>query len=875
MDVLIPILFVLVIILIIVTVVGHVIWLTLAWFFRTITGNTRETGPPSIAAMPSAQHSCVNCQCSLSIQLKYCGVCGARRPTLPQEEQLRELAVTLRQVERLHQSGALAEADFRVLKTKIVSERENILFPNGRPGAAKQPSLFTPEAPAQKKPSPPASAEQTAPRSVTEPPVESPSLKDEPRPAGEWTKDSDEVPPAAHIHPPPPRKPFADVLASFMEQSNIRWGEIIGGLLIIGCSTALVVSLWAQISRVPTVKFLIFTTVTAALFGIGFYTEHHWKLPTTSRGILTIATLLVPLNFLAIAAVSSNAAPLGATVIVGEIIAPAIFLCLIYFAGRVITPAWPHLLAAGALGSSIGQLLIRHLAAPENSATLLILLAAFPVVCYVIATGWMLKLALADGEIDDDEAIAIFITLGTLTFAAVLPFALLLYKVESIASAMMHIAPIVTLGGAPLLATGILLWQRARKALVATRTAGATIAILGAAVAVAGMFLAWPNPASIVPAALFNFALFTAIAVFLDEPRAHVIAAGCLTFAYLVALHVLLGQVPWQNPRVTSLLQVMQSASTGQALAISFVAYVLVNEWLRRKPKPRDAFSYLLVACGVAVASLLLLAAYGIGPPADPYHISAIVTLYAAGAFWFAWREKFVAFAWAGSILLFLASAQVCHSLLSARFPWESSVLLFAMAGTVGALSLRQLAHADVERLLVGPLRKSATVASVVAALLLLGTIIWNGFEPSSLFATHAFVLAAVMLGLLILTHTSYFFAGFQVALTLGAILSTKSFLQQFDWYAFRPDAWLHPWALQIQGIVLGLLCLAWIAFRMSVRKRFAAETTESQKESIWAARIALDLPVAFDHVLAVLLVIGFMAVIILGVASGISKELT
>src|SRR5213075_2721007 len=214
--------------------------------------------------------------------------------------------------------GAMAAADFGDLKSRIVSEREHVLFPFGRPGIAKQPSFFTPEATAQKKPSSPPTTAQTPPRSITEPVVEPQPTKDESRPAGEWARDADELPPFLPINPPAPRKPFAEVLAAFMEQSNIRWGEIIGGLLIIGCSTALVVSLWAQISRVPTVKFLIFTTVTAALFGIGFYTEHHWKLPTTSRGILTIATLLVPLNFLAIAAVSSNAAPLGATVIVGE-----------------------------------------------------------------------------------------------------------------------------------------------------------------------------------------------------------------------------------------------------------------------------------------------------------------------------------------------------------------------------------------------------------------------------------------------------------------------------------------------------------------------------------------------------------------------------
>jgi hypothetical protein len=131
-------------------------------------------------------------------------------------------------------------------------------------------------------------------------------------------------PPRTHRRRLARRADFLEVLNSFMEESNIRWGEIIGGLLIIGCSTALVVSLWAQISQIPVLKFLIFTTVTAILFGIGLYTEHRWKLPTTSRGILTIATLLVPLNFLAIAAVSASNTS-GALVIGSELLRPRSF----------------------------------------------------------------------------------------------------------------------------------------------------------------------------------------------------------------------------------------------------------------------------------------------------------------------------------------------------------------------------------------------------------------------------------------------------------------------------------------------------------------------------------------------------------------------
>ncbi|HEX3144070.1 MAG TPA: hypothetical protein VHQ64_08865, partial [Pyrinomonadaceae bacterium] len=488
----------------VITLIGHAIWVFLAWLFRTIFSIEKEDPVPSpIPSIITSSHYCSNCGVPLNVEMKFCGGCGAHRPTLREEEQLGELEATIRQLERLHEAGEY-KTDYEELRRAIAAERDRILFPHGRPKKADRPSPATPR-PTEPRPQP-QTVEPETPASVTAfdgaPPAATP-------PYGEWSKDSDdaELPPPT---PKAPRKPFADVLAAFMEQSNVRWGEIIGGLLIIGCSTALVISLWAQISRVPVIKFMIFTTVTAALFGIGFYTAHHWKLPTTSRGILTIATLLVPLNFLAIAAVSANSTQ-GVLVIGSEIIAPVLFLCLVYFAGRTITTKWPHLLAAGALGSSVGQLLIRHFATPDVSPAWLIVIAAFPVLCYVGATSWMLKLALADGEIDETEATEIFTALGALTFATVLPFGLLLYKSTSVATAMMHLAPLVTLGGMPMLASGMLLWRRSARQLAGARTAGASIAILGMIVALAGMILAWPNPASVIPAALFNFALFTAI----------------------------------------------------------------------------------------------------------------------------------------------------------------------------------------------------------------------------------------------------------------------------------------------------------------------------------------------------------------------------
>ncbi len=67
-----------------------------------------------------------------------------------------------------------------------------------------------------------------------------------------------------------------------------------------------------------------------------------------------------------------------------------------------------------------------------------------------------------------------------MSFAALLPFGLLLYKSGPIGMSMMYLAPIVTLWGLPMVATGTILWKRiANKELVASRTTGTALGILG------------------------------------------------------------------------------------------------------------------------------------------------------------------------------------------------------------------------------------------------------------------------------------------------------------------------------------------------------------------------------------------------------------
>jgi hypothetical protein len=811
---LIPVLFVLLIVLAIITVVGHVIWVVvreiLRWLFDVSSGETEA--PPSSYTPPPP-------------------------PPDPNAKRLRDLATTERLIIQFYTDGKINDQIYEKLLAAIRDELESIT----RKPVVKPEPVVTTVPPRVEAPPPP-------PRPRVEPPPPQPPPRVEPPPP-----------------PPPPRRPFSEVLNSFMEESNIRWGEIVGGLLIIGCSTALVVSLWAQISEIPVFRFLIFTTVTAVLFGIGLYTEHRWKLPTTSRGTLTIATLLVPLNFLAIAAVSASNTS-GALVIVSELAAPAIFLCLVYFAGRVITPGCAHVLAAGILGSSIGQLLVRHFASPESAPALLVFLGAFPVTCYVVTVGLSLRVVLSDREIDETETTTVFTVLGAMSFAALLPFGLLLYKAGPLGLTMMYLAPLVTLWGLPMLATGTVLWRRIRnKDLVASRTAGTALGIIGVMIVLTGMVLCWPNPASVVPTALLNFAIFTALAIFLELPVAHLIAASCLALAYLVTYHVMVGHISWANLRVMSLLDVTLTVSSGQAWVGAFVLFVAASEWLSRRKRQRDAAYYLVAAGLIATLSLVLVTLFG-RLAGGEYTLWAVYGIYALGAFWIAWRRNVVPLAWVGSGLLLVALADGFKYSSALSFPWQTALLAHAAICAVAAVVCLRY-HQRVARL-IEPLNQSALISLTFGIVTL---FVVNPWQTTGMQAQRVFWIAGILLLSLWLNRNRIIFNAFQIALTCAVVLTIKATLQQYDWYAYLPHAFMHPTALQIQGTVLTLLVLAWIAVRFVVRRRRASTELGHWLDDAWRL---LDGGISFDRLVTWALVGAFVLLAVYGSIAGVTQEL-
>ena len=280
--------------------------------------------------------------------------------------------------------------------------------------------------------------------------------------------------------PPPvaaPRRNWGDWLSAFMEERNIRWGELVGGLLIVCSSIALVISFWSTIDERPLLKFLLFNGVTAGLFGVGFYCEHRWRLRTTSQGLLTIGSLLVPLNFLAIAAFTTASAANNPLTLGGELFSVVLFSTLLYFGGRVLVGGEAVALACGVIVPSLAQLLVRRFVDPQSAPPVLWGLAALPLGCYWLVNGWSLARASARPALAEEQTNALFKFLGITSFAALLPLALLLFKTEQPLAALHELSVAVSLLGAVPLAVGLsgvatIGWRRTRRAAHGRRQRG-------------------------------------------------------------------------------------------------------------------------------------------------------------------------------------------------------------------------------------------------------------------------------------------------------------------------------------------------------------------------------------------------------------------
>ncbi|HEY7315789.1 MAG TPA: hypothetical protein VH643_41045 [Gemmataceae bacterium] len=656
------------------------------------------------------------------------------------------------------------------------------------------------------------------------------------------------LPSPAIISPPRrPRRSLTNLLAAFMEERNILWGELAGGTLIVGCSIALVITLWHSLEDLPYFPFLLFAGITAALFGAGEYTLHHWKLESTSRGLLVIALLLAPLNLLVLADPSLGPAN---TALEWIFKSAAILLALgmVRLAGRdligvgvlpgPIDRRWLFMLAiVGAAGS---QLLVPRLL-DEAHPVLYVALGCVPVACHLLACGAVVAgLARARSRsegrrLEVRQANALFVFLGLVSFALFVAFGFLLSRSGEMALALPRLAVPFAWVGVPILAGGLLVRRGLPHEEGGTRTTGTAVAFTGLTLMLSAVVLAWPQPWAVLLVCLGNAAILSVLAFRWQLPHAHAVALPSAALAVLIVVQFALGNlaVPAEASAGEWLTRQLLSPSSSIVLAILMTSLAIGAEGLARAGRRPHALSYVLGSGVLGVAALLITAWHGVESPWPAAFVHGMSAMCAL-AMYVRWRHA--ALPYTGLGLLVAASLWG----LWAVAPDNLAVWGFVLALESIALSLVSVwSH---------PLRGACRDVGAVTAVLALGLAVFSpGFPAQGL---HTGTAAALAL-------TAFVLAGVFRRLELAWVGSTFVFAALAHLLMWDLDAGAVP-----RPLLMALLTHATLALlgALVLRARGASDGTVLQTPLADSAQLTslLAVPLLFVPGVAALTLAGY-----------------
>lgn len=755
----------------------------LGWVFKSSSPSESVTFDPPVPASPRLRR-CADCAATVEPQDVFCMNCGAPQAAKSNSEQAELLAtkrvllrlLNLRRIDEpsFQQIWQALEAELAPPKETALASTELVQAPLAAPlsETADQPPMLKPEA-------------------IQASPVSAP----EPRPA------------------PKPRRTFTEMLASFMEESSIRWGELIGGLLIVGSSLALVVSLWSEIAERPVLKFGVFMTLIAGLFLLGFYSAHRWRLPTTSRGVLLTATLLVPLNFLAIAAFGrTSAATVG--ILLAEALSWLVLAALVWRAARVIAAAQQRWLACGLMWASLTLLLAKHLAPTGLNWRSWLLLGALPVLGFVVSVGAAARAVRREAETQASQVYGLFVVFGVNLFAALLPLVLLQVRAASWVHALHETAPLVALLGLPALAIGWLLWRRLHNtaALARERTLAASLGLSGAALLVGSALLAFPFVDSLVVIALLNAALFGWAAWRYELRPARWMAMAQTVWAYLLLALLAVGRLSLGMEDARRLLVSVFSATSGLFLLIAFAVFFALSEWWRKQAADSEKHAarsqdFTWAAGLIGLVSLLLLTLHGFGVASDPQRLVWSLGFYALAAFVWAWRRETLPLVWLGWLLLFGVSAQTCVYKYGWPQGWQHAWIVSwsAVAVTASLLSLASVWRGEkARRFLSRPALQVAWSCALWASLAM-----WVRSRGLNYWYLAPLILVAVTCVVYAWRYTG------QLAAAAGGVLFNAAATLGYVIWAQQHDSWFSAHEVariaQVNLLIGAVYALGWL----------------------------------------------------------------
>ena len=881
----------LVVLLLLVTLVGHGIWVVLRGLFHMLVPGPGSVDPSLLVTL------CRQCGHPWEHQLATgpCSLCGwSPRPGLRSNQPRPDLALAQlrRRVERFGQLGMLS-ASTRDRIVEVIRAEEKTLATAVVPDGSAIPPVGRPLV--ETSPQPGDDPRHEAPPEPFAPAARVRAMREWPRREGVEAAAAQPTSTGDRPHR------FFELLSAFLEEKSIRWGELVGGLLIVGCSLALVISFWSSIAERPLIKYVLLNGVTALLFGLGMHADRRWKLPTTALGLLIIATLLTPLNFLAVASLVRGTTAQAGWSLLGEAVAVVIFAGLVLRAGRSLVAGAPWALLVAVVVPSASMLLFSRSVGPDRVLATALALGSLPWLAAGVAVGGWMSRFRQQTEFGEGLAVELLRLLGLGTFAASVALGFVVVHAWPIGGIPHLMSPLAPLIGGAILAPGLLIWRRVNAPdLIGYRTTGTTVAAAGTLILLAGIALAWPSPARMLPVAVLNFGVFTAIAVLFRVPAGHVLAGLCLTLVYLLGWSIAVSRLGWRGTSPSQTAEVLLSGGSGAALVPIALVCATVAGVLARARRWLDAQAYALVAALAGLLSLGLVTWHGFGVAGDPVGAAWVYAAFALTAPAFAiWlqRDPLVpgttglaearGLGWLSSGLLLAAFVQgVVFGgwPFQPPLPWIVALLGYATV-TMGLNLLLSFASgtrfpdphgtdADFapvhvpglprEGLLAEVWNRSSLAATIAGALSLFIAV---PIGPASILALDGLWLAGLWMIRAGRSGSAPWFGATQAAVTWAAVFLVAAVLGRRDWYPRSSLPWLDPRMIQAQGLALGLLSLGWIGVRLAIRRR--------AKTSPVLGRLVDPPWPAFDR-LPRAVVVGLMVMLaVYAAVPGVAQELT
>ncbi len=350
------------------------------------------------------------------------------------------------------------------------------------------------------------------------------------------------------VVPPKKKPPLSDVLMAFMVKRNIRWGELASGILIVGSALGLVVSLREQLrDAIPYFPALLFLLITAAIHAAGTYTLRRWRLRNTSRGVLVIGLLLVPLNFLAACILTSTGPdrrPITDPVYWIAVLTGTIaFSLMTWISGKSLLRRrqWP--LFVGVMGCSLSLLVINRVAthAPNDSWKTL-LLSAVPTLALAVAVMTIRPGQWQRTHWSSRDTARLWLNLAIVVFAFAAALALMIVRAMDRLPTLVALTPALVIALSLVGGAGLLVQQGTHgPGATSQRLAGTAIAVLAGALTGVAVVLGAINPTVMVGTSSLAASATYMMARNRRLPWLSLATWICVAAAVWCAMHVALG----------------------------------------------------------------------------------------------------------------------------------------------------------------------------------------------------------------------------------------------------------------------------------------------------------------------------------------------